>query len=295
MKDSLTQVLERSAGSVPPAPDVSQLVEAGKRRRRRSTAAVLAATAAGLAVVVGGITAVWPFLPPAQDAVILDQPTVPYEPWRGQEVDVDIFLCDDPRCPSITTEQQADLRAQLVAEPVVEAVYFESKEDAYERFAEQFAEQPELVESMDPGILPASFRVKLTDPGHFAVIEERFSTFPGVEEIIDRHREVPAIDPMPDAETVAAEISMVEVTPDGQWIDLYIAACGRQASLVEFEQTPTEIRARFVRTTDQDPVAAGCTGSRRVELDEPLDGRPIIDLNTGDPVEDVTDLPRSDP
>jgi cell division transport system permease protein len=38
-------------------------------------------------------------------------------------------------------------------------------------------------------VLPASFRVKLTDPERFAVIADRFDAFPGVEAIVDQ-REV---------------------------------------------------------------------------------------------------------
>ena len=105
--------------------------------------------------------------------------------WQGR-IEVSIFLCDDARCPAITPEQQQELRAQLEAEPVVDEVFFESKQAAYERFVEQFEDQPALVETISPETLPASFRVKLTDPERFAVISDRFSAFPGVEEIVDQ-------------------------------------------------------------------------------------------------------------
>jgi len=105
--------------------------------------------------------------------------------WQGR-IEVSIFLCDDARCPAITPEQQADLRAQLEAEPVVDTVFFESKQDAYDRFVEQFADQPALVETISADTLPSSFRVRLTDPERFAVIADRFDAYPGVEEIVDQ-------------------------------------------------------------------------------------------------------------
>ena len=105
--------------------------------------------------------------------------------WQGR-IEVSIFLCDDARCPAITPEQQQQLRQELEAEPVVDEVFFESKQEAYDRFVEQFEDQPALVETISPDTLPASFRVKLTDPERFAVISDRFSAAPGVEEIVDQ-------------------------------------------------------------------------------------------------------------
>jgi cell division transport system permease protein len=114
--------------------------------------------------------------------------TLVADDWIGQ-IEVSIFLCDGQRCPEITPEQQIDLEAQLKAEPIVNTVSFESKEDAYTRFVELFDNQPDLVATLNPGVLPASFRVKLTDPERFAVIADRFDAFPGVEAIVDQ-REV---------------------------------------------------------------------------------------------------------
>lgn len=102
------------------------------------------------------------------------------------KVEVTIFLCDGRTCPAITPEQEQALREELEAEPIVEEVFYESKEEAYERFTELFRNQPSLIETVDPDILPASFRVKLVDPDQFMVIATQFAAFPGVEEIIDQ-------------------------------------------------------------------------------------------------------------
>lgn len=185
MTDSLTAVLERAAGPVPPAPQIATLVEEGGRRRRRKMGATMTVAAAALAVAGVGVSTVWSSGPPVEPAPILDRPGVAYEPYEGQSIDVTLFFCVDDRCPAMSGEQQADLYERLVADPMVDTVYFESKQDAYERFAEQFADQPELVESVDPDVLPASFRVRLTDAGDAAAIVERFRGAPGVEEVVE--------------------------------------------------------------------------------------------------------------
>jgi cell division transport system permease protein len=107
--------------------------------------------------------------------------------WVGQ-VEVSIFLCDGRTCPEITPEQEEQLRTDLEEQPVVEEVFFESKEQAYERFIDLFEDQPNLVDSVDPDVLPASFRVKLENPQLFAVIAEQFQEYPGVEEVVDQRQ-----------------------------------------------------------------------------------------------------------
>ena len=108
--------------------------------------------------------------------------------WTGR-VEVSIFLCDDRTCPAITTEQEERLRADLESLPVVAEVYYESKQEAYDRFKELFRNQPTLVDAIEPDTLPASFRVKLTDPAQFGVVASQFASYPGVEEVVDQ-REV---------------------------------------------------------------------------------------------------------
>jgi cell division transport system permease protein len=105
--------------------------------------------------------------------------------WTGK-IEVSIFLCDGRKCPEISDEQRDALEEALEAEPIVEQVFYESKEDAYERFTEQFADQPDLVETVTVEALPASFRVKLKDPEQFTVIADKYAAYPGVEEIIDQ-------------------------------------------------------------------------------------------------------------
>jgi cell division transport system permease protein len=107
---------------------------------------------------------------PGHDPALLD---------RG---DVIVSLCDDRECPTITEAERADLEAELAADPAVARFLFESKQDAYERFAELFADQPDLVDSVAPDVLPASFQVWLEPDARPEEVVARYDAFPGVEE-----------------------------------------------------------------------------------------------------------------
>jgi cell division transport system permease protein len=97
------------------------------------------------------------------------------------QVEVSIFLVD-----GISETQRASLESDLNAEPVVDEVIYESKQDAFEHFQDIFANNPSLLESVTPEILPASFRVKLADPEQFAVVESAYADYPGVDVVSDQ-------------------------------------------------------------------------------------------------------------
>jgi cell division transport system permease protein len=104
----------------------------------------------------------------------------------ADKIEVSIFLCDGRQCAAITDEQREELQQSLESEPIVAEVFFESKQEAYERFTEQFRNEPELVETVTPDALPASLRVKLADPEQFGVIRDKYAAWPGVEDIVDQ-------------------------------------------------------------------------------------------------------------
>ncbi|MGH3441256.1 MAG: permease-like cell division protein FtsX [Nitriliruptorales bacterium] len=108
--------------------------------------------------------------------------------WYGK-IEVSIFLCDGRNCDRIRPEQRDSLEAALREDPLVDQVFYESKEQAYQRFTEMFRDQPDFVESVSSEALPASFRVKLEDPTQFTSIRDKYAAQPGVEDIIDQ-REV---------------------------------------------------------------------------------------------------------
>ena len=119
--------------------------------------------------------------------LLSEQVELATDDWVGQ-VEVSIFLCDGRTCPEITPEQQQQLQTDLEEHQVVDEVFYESKEEAYERFVDLFSDQPNLIESVDADVLPASFRVRLENPQLFAVIADEFAAYPGVEEIVDQRQ-----------------------------------------------------------------------------------------------------------
>ena len=87
-----------------------------------------------------------------------------------ERVEVSIFLCDAnstvPACSlgAVTPEVRTQIEAELNAlRPLVQDIYYESKEEAYQHFLEQFKDSP-IVANVTPDALPESFRVKLSDP-----------------------------------------------------------------------------------------------------------------------------------
>jgi cell division transport system permease protein len=100
--------------------------------------------------------------------------------WYGK-VEVSIFLKKD-----VTQDQRDQLRTELESMPDVERVYYESKDDAWKRFKEQFKDAPDVVANTDPDVLPESFRVKLKDPRKFEVVSSAFADRPGVVNVYNQ-------------------------------------------------------------------------------------------------------------
>lgn len=108
------------------------------------------------------------------------------------KVEVSVFLCGENSDPgvcaaAITDEQRADLQTALDGSPLVEQVYYESSEEAFARFQEQFANSP-ILENVTPAALPESFRIKLYDPQDYPLIADALSDAAGVEVVRDQKR-----------------------------------------------------------------------------------------------------------
>jgi cell division transport system permease protein len=109
--------------------------------------------------------------------------------WLGK-VEVSIFLCgkdsDTPSCASgeVTDTQRSQIEADLRSNPNVKTVYYETKQQAYEKYKIQF-KGTALADNVTADQLPESFRVKLKDPNKFAVVSSAFTGRPGVETVFD--------------------------------------------------------------------------------------------------------------
>ena len=134
------------------------------------------------------------------------------------KVEVSIFLCpadsEVPTCAGgeATDEQIAELRTRLEGEelsPYVKEVFFESKEDAFASFTEQYADEA-WAQGVTAEDLQASFRVALVDPEQYQVVSDSFTGRAGVEEVRDQREIIePLILVLNRASLVAASLAAV--------------------------------------------------------------------------------------
>jgi cell division transport system permease protein len=145
-------------------------VATGLRRNLTMTVAMILTTAISLGLMGVGLLIGGPggMIPKMKD-IFYDK------------VQVSIFLAD-----GVTQEQRDAIEAQLSSSTEVQSFVYENKDEAYERFREQFSQQPELVENTPADALPESFRVELVNPERYPVIAEQF---PNGENGVDRVRD----------------------------------------------------------------------------------------------------------
>ena len=112
------------------------------------------------------------------------------------KVQVTIYLCTDvpsnTNCVSgpVTAEQKNTIQGMLesaAVKPYVEKWSFETQAEALTHFKEQFASSP-MVDSVEASNLPSSFRIKLTDPEKYQIINESFAATPGVDSVVDQRK-----------------------------------------------------------------------------------------------------------
>lgn len=104
-------------------------------------------------------------------------------------VQVSIYMCTDtsaqPNCSTgaATQDQRESVAAQLEEmEPLVKDVYWESEEEAYSRFKQDYKNSP-LAGHIRVGDIPPSYRVQLSDPEEFETVASAFEGAPGVASV----------------------------------------------------------------------------------------------------------------
>ena len=112
--------------------------------------------------------------------------------WYGK-VEVSVFMCPanslSTACAAgeVTPDQQESIRAVLEEGPVadlVEKVYYESKEEAFENYKKQ--DNQGIAGMLTADQMQSSFRVKLSDPEQFQVVADAVAGMPGVEKVKDQ-------------------------------------------------------------------------------------------------------------
>jgi cell division transport system permease protein len=142
-------------------------VATGLRRNLTMTVAMILTTAISLGLMGTGLLIA---------GMISDMKAIYYD-----KVQVSIFLAD-----GVTDEQRSAIETQLKGSPEVKNYIYESKDEAYQRFQQQFSQQPELVQNTPADALPESFRVELVNPERYPVIAEQFPNGAnGVDQVRD--------------------------------------------------------------------------------------------------------------
>jgi cell division transport system permease protein len=142
-------------------------VATGLRRNLTMTVAMILTTAISLGLMGTGLLIAH---------MISDMKEIYYD-----KVQVSIFLADD-----VTDQQRTAIEQKLKASPEVKSYLYESKDEAYKRFQQQFAQQPELVQNTPADALPESFRVELVNPERYQVIAAEFPNGQnGVDQVRD--------------------------------------------------------------------------------------------------------------
>lgn len=145
----------------------------GLRRNVTMTVAMILTTMISLALLGGGLLVVR----------MIDKTQSVYQ----EEVDVNVNLTKDISANDKNCSQQpcSDLRERLEQDPAVEAVVFESRDQAFERFKQIFEAQPEMLRVVRAEALPASLQVRLVNPDRPEVISQTYAGSVGIDSIVD--------------------------------------------------------------------------------------------------------------
>lgn len=153
----------------------------GLRRNLTMTFAVIISVALSLALFGGSL-------------LMRDQVSKMKGYWYDK-VNVSIYLCNKndaegtggASCSkgAVTPEQKQALETELKGMDLVEAVTYESADEAYKHYKEQFGHTA-LAASITPDQMQESFRVKLKQPEKYKVITTSFAGRDGVQSVADQ-------------------------------------------------------------------------------------------------------------
>src|SRR5690348_2101670 len=127
-------------------------------------------------------------------------------------IQVSIFLCSqdsgEPNCAgkAVTDQQRTALKEQLEQmKPLVKNIYYESEQQAYDRFQDQFRNSP-LAGNIRVGDIPQSYRVQLSDPTKYDVVVSAFEGAPGVGRVQDQQKTLDKLFTVMNGITIASLI-----------------------------------------------------------------------------------------
>jgi FtsX extracellular domain len=178
----LRTALREAAAQVQPSADAWQVVSHRRTRRRRPRSVVPAlAAAAVVAVVVAlavGVLAVRGDDPSVRTRAGEPKDKTP-EQLLALEADTTVYMRTDAPTPEINA-----LRDFLRRSPEVRTYAYVDKSTAYEDFKRIFRDRPDLVDSVDPSALPATFRIIVRDCATRPQLMQSLQAMPGVDEAL---------------------------------------------------------------------------------------------------------------
>ncbi|MFH8977752.1 permease-like cell division protein FtsX [Streptomyces sp. NPDC017890] len=151
----------------------------GLRRNLTMTFAVIVSVALSLALFGGSL-------------LMSDQVNTMKGYWYDK-VNVTVYLCNksdaksDPACAkgAVTEDQKKQILADLEELSVVDKVTYESQDEAYKHYKDEFGDSP-LASSLTPDQMQESYRIKLKDPEKYQVIATAFDGRDGVQSVADQ-------------------------------------------------------------------------------------------------------------
>lgn len=147
-----------------------------------------------LAMAVSVIIVTFVSLTFVGSAMLLQKQISTVKDYWYDRVQVSIFLCSagslEPTCANgaATEATRDEIRKDLDGpqlKPYIDKIYFESKDEAFKRFKEQFPDDA-VSKNVTADQMPESYRVKLKNPEKYEVVSQYFTGRDGVEEVVDQ-------------------------------------------------------------------------------------------------------------
>ncbi|KQV11654.1 MULTISPECIES: permease-like cell division protein FtsX [unclassified Kitasatospora] len=152
----------------------------GLRRNLTMTIAVVVSVALSLALAGASL-------------LVRDQVNSMKDFWYDK-VEVSIYFCTkadskSPQClaGAATDQQIAEVKSKLEKMPLVQNFSFESSQEAFKHWKDLNPDNP-LIVAVGAEAMPQSWRVKLTDPTKYDVMQSAFAGLPGVKSVQDQKK-----------------------------------------------------------------------------------------------------------
>lgn len=156
---------------------VLQEIWIGLRRNLTMTIALVVTVAIAMALLGTG--------------VLLQKQVSQSNSYWSDKVEVSVYLCNrtsaNPACnkTDATQQQKTEIQADLQKLPQVQRVYFENKEQAFQRAKQRFQTTPGFANTIQLGDIPDSFRVKLKDPKTYNAVVAQMNGRQGVDQVVN--------------------------------------------------------------------------------------------------------------